>query len=278
MIATRWEKERAAWVLARSRAGTSARRRAELLGRQARRRSRSGAGVAETSLREEITPSLMRRLLTTEEGAKEQLARLILVPVGLVVVGLLVGPALAIAAALYGALWYWSPKIGRLWAWPWLAGGTALFVGGAWLIGRLDTGIGAWVEGLSGLHLYLPVFLPVWGWVQTSLALLLVAAQITRSGWAAVGKGAVPRSEKDKNGNFKKTPEKQKVRLDPLAGVEVEQPAESTQKVALSALILEPEPEPADDEIDDLPPLGNETDNDEPGGDVDDTKKETDHV
>lgn len=221
-VVTRWEKERAAWVLGRSRAGTSARRRAEMLNRRARRLGRSATGVAETSLREEITPPLLRRLLSTDQGTGEQIARFLGLLLGLAIVGLTVGPALALAAAIYGVLWQNAPRIGRLWYWPWLVAGGALALVGVAVIALTDSGTGVWLEsGSMWIHVYLPVFVPFWVWTQLTLALIFAGAHIWRTGWLAVPRGAKPKPVKDKDGNFIKTPDGKKVKLDPLSGVGV---------------------------------------------------------
>ncbi len=141
----------------------------------------------------------------------------------------------------------------------------------------MGSGTGLWMEMPSGLHVYPPVALPVWLWVQTSIALLLVGVQVWQCGWAAVGKGAAPKPEKDKNGEFRKTPEKQKVRLDPLAGVDVKPREQVEEKIPLAALSLAD----SQDEYDDLPPLEDETDTDDEydafEDDVDE-KKENSHA
>ncbi|GAB3563305.1 hypothetical protein [Spelaeicoccus albus] len=247
MSASRWEKERAALVLSRSRPGTSGRRRAEVIGRRARRLGRSGTGVAATSLREDITPPLIRRMLSTDEGTKEQLSRVILVPVAFLIVGLAIGPAMLFAAAAYGLMWALAPRIGRLWAWPWFVAGVLSAVAGVWAQVVIAAGPGAWVEPWPpSLHIYLPVFAPTWLWGQVTLGLFFTALHIRRCGWQAVKQGAAPKPEKDKNGEFLTTPEHKKVKLDPLAGVtsssaskpEPEQPA--PKKVSLPAFTAAP--------------------------------------
>lgn len=221
-VVTRWEKERAAWVLGRSRAGTSARRRAEMLGRRARRLGRSGTGVAETSLREEITPPLFRRLLSTDQGTGEQIARFFGLLLGLAVIGLTVGPALALAAAIYGVLWQNAPRIGRLWYWPWLVAGGASALVGVAVIALAGKGTGVWLaSGSMSVHVYIPMAIPFWVWTQLTLALLFAGGHIWRTGWLAVPVGAKPKPIKDKNGDFIKTPDSKKVKLDPLSGVGV---------------------------------------------------------
>jgi hypothetical protein len=251
MTVSRWEKERAAYLLGRTRPGSSGRRRAEIIGRRARRLGRTSAGLAETSMREDVTPTLFRRMLATSDGPQEKAARLFLVPMFFGIVGLLIGPALLVTAGLYGCLWYISPRIGRLWVWPWLTAGGVLAIGGGVILSLLSAGPGVWVEPWPPtLHIYPPVAVSTWLWTQITLGLLLTGLQVWQSGWAAVRPGAVPTPEKGKDGEFLKTPESKKTRLDPLAGVAVpgdaEKPGTST-RVKLAAFTLDDEPQSAPD-------------------------------
>jgi len=250
---TRWERERAAWVMARSKPGRSSRRRAELLGRRARRLSRGGTGVAESSLHEDVTPPLFRRLLASDEGATEQLLRMLGVPMLYGLAGLLVGPAVAIAAGLYFLRWYRAPKTGRLRAWPWpVAGGISLVLG-AVIQSVIDAGPGAWFTPWPlALHVYLPILVPTWLWVQTTLGLLLTGWLVWANGWAAVPKNAVPKPEKDKHGEFIKTPDKDKAQLNPYVGEKSTPRTKRTQPLAPPKLTLEslaPEPDELDSDI-----------------------------
>ena len=223
----RWEKERSAWLLARSRPGTSRRRRAELLQKQAGRAARRArTGMADAARHEDITPSLFRRLLATDEGAGEQLLRLIFVPAGFALAGLLIGPALFIAAGIYSLLWQQSPKIGRLWDWPWLLAGLVVGVGGASIWHLSGVGPGMWfVAWPMGLHVYLPVLVPTWLGFQLALGLLLTGAQIRESGWAAVkaraGRGKTG-PQKNADGSFKRIADEDVVDLVPFSDPRVE--------------------------------------------------------
>lgn len=218
-IVTRWEKERAAWLMGRSRPGSSARRRAELLGRRARRLSRGGSGVAQTSLHEDVTPSLFRRSLSTNDGAGEQLLRMIGVPILFGLALLVVGPAIAIGAGLYHLRWREAPKVGRLQDWPWIVAGALSLVMGIAAQVYIDVGPGAWlVLWPLALHVYLPILLPTWVWAQLTLGLFVAGWYVHSNGWAAVPKSAAPKAEKDKNGEFIKTAEKDKIRLGSLDG------------------------------------------------------------
>ena len=248
MAVSRWEKERSQFLLGRTRPGSSGRRRAETIGRRAKRIGRTGAGLSEAAAREDVTPCLFRRMLKTDQGAKEQSARLVMVPMLFGAVGLIVGPAIAVAAALYGLLWYRSPRIGRLWAWPWLATGGVLLT--AWAVAFAMPGSNVWAEGMT-LHVYLPWGVSMWLAGQLALGLLLTGLQIRACGWKVVHAGAAPKPMTDSEGNFLKTPGHQKVALEPLAGAEAVEAAPAPAKTSRrlpAMVIVPPEPQPFDDE------------------------------
>lgn len=188
----------------------------------------------------------------TDDGAGEQLLRFAAVPTLFGLVLLAVGPAFAIAACLYGLQWKRAPKTGRLLAWPWfIASGLSLMVGIV-LQSLANAGPGAWfVPWPPALHVYLPVLIPSWVWVQSVLGLVLTGWLVRANGWAAVSKGAVPKPDKDRNGGFIPTPERNKVRLDPAVvaaanpGAKTE-PAQKLPKFALSAVIPQDEAPLAD--------------------------------
>lgn len=262
MAASRWEKQRGAWLIAQSRPGTSRRRRGEMLTRRARRMSRGGTGVDEASLREDITEPLWRRLLSTDEGAGEQLARMALVPAGYALVALTVGMAIAIAAVLYGLLWALTPRIGRLWTWPWLIAGAVLAAVGVVILGGT-----AWVPATITPDLIVTFDWPgialAWLWTQLAIALVLTGLRIRASGWPAVPKHAVPKPEKDRDGQFRKTADKDKVRLDPLAGMaaaDAPTREKPVKKISLSEALTDG-PEPTTDmEPDEEPVFSDEED------------------
>lgn len=237
MAATRWERERSAWLMERSRPGTMRRRRAEMLGLQARKATRGSAGIDQMSMREDITPPLWRRLLVTEDGVGERLTRLIGVPVLYGTVGLVVGPAMLVAAGIYKVLWSHAPKIGRLWAWPWLVAGVLL-----WVIQGLSFSFWGPMAMVTvvpwplGLDMNVAEVFASWLLWQTSLGLVFTGAHILRSGWMAVKPGAVPKPDKDKNGQFRVTPDYEKVKLDPYGEHEAERAQDnSPAKISLSA-------------------------------------------
>lgn len=243
MTVSRWEKERSQFLLGRTRPGSSGRRRAETIGRRAKRIGRTGAGLSEAAAREDVTPSLFRRMLKTDQGAKEQGARIFLVPILFLTVGLFIGPAIAVAAAVYGALWHRSPQIGRLWAWPWLTASGVLLT--AWAIVFAMPGSNVWAEGMT-LHVYLPWGVSMWLGSQIALGLMFTGVQIRWCGWAVVHAGAAPKPTQDSDGNFLETPEDQKVALDALAGIEKvdEAPAPAKTTSRLPAMVIRQPPEP----------------------------------
>ncbi|GAA4525579.1 hypothetical protein GCM10023160_18680 [Brachybacterium paraconglomeratum] len=258
-VVSRWEKERAAWLMGRSQPGRSSRRRAELLGRRARRLSRGGTGISETSLHEDVTPPLFRRWLTTSDGAGEQLARLIFVPLLFAIAWLVAWPAVAIGAGLYYLRWKKAPTIGRLLDWPWFVAGVAVGIAGAALWHLSGVGPGLWfVPWPVAVHVYLPVFVPTYLCVQTTAGLLLTGWLVHANGWAAVPKGAAPKPEKDKNGEYLKVAEKDKVRLASRVGTTDkkdspapgEKPDAAPKKIALSTMSQEAATPPANKEED----------------------------
>lgn len=189
-------------------------------------------------MREDVTPTLFRRMLVTNEGSQEKIARIVLVPLLFGGVGLTIGPAIAVAAALYALMWIRSPRIGNLWSWPWFVAGSLVAIGGGLGLSAYTSAPGLWIQPYPpSIHVYPPVLVPTWLWSQISLGLLFTGVQIRWSGWAAVRPDAVAKPEKDSNGKFAKTPEKRKVRLDPLAGapVNTEPAPERPIKVKLAA-------------------------------------------
>lgn len=223
MNAQRWEKERSAWLLARSRPGTSRRRRSELLQRRSARAARlARTGVADSSRHEDITPPLFRRMLATDEGSGERLLRFIAVPLLFALAWLALWPAALLAAGVYFLLWRSAPRIGRLWAWPWFAAGLLLLGGGAAVRELSGLGPGAWfVAWPPALHVHLPVLVPTCLWAQAGLGLLLAGMLVRESGWAAVkpgsGRGKTA-AKKNADGSFAKVADEDLVVLAPFAG------------------------------------------------------------
>lgn len=211
MSTHRWERERAAHLLAGSRPGTDRRRRAELLARAARRGAREGTGVSQSTLVDEVTPSRWCRMTTDEDGSRP-LGKKVRAGFGYAVVGAVAGAGLAAGRGLYEVLARVSPRIGRLWAWPWVAAAGALAV--ALALAGVPFGFGLRMDRrfpLSLLH-YGPW--PAWLLWQVAIALASVGYLVWAWGWAAVPRGAVAPPEKNKDGSFRATPDDKKIRLD----------------------------------------------------------------
>lgn len=209
----RWERERAAWLLAHSKPGGSLRRRAEILARAARRGSRAGAGLATPAAQDEITPSTWLRLTRDSSGERHHRVRYGLLA-GLL--ALLIGPGWLLGCAAYRfALLPLSSRIGRLWWWPWaVAAGIALVA--RWLLTDwpllvVSLGAGRYFPADFISIGAFPLAYVTW---QLTVALVVVAVEIVVWGWMGVSKGAVPKSERNKDGSFRATPDKEKYQLD----------------------------------------------------------------
>ena len=181
-----WASERAAWLLAHSRPGTSRRRRAELLGQRARRDHRAATGVADSGMHEDVTPTLFRRMTTTDDGAGEKLARAVGVPLLFAGVLALTGPGILGTRILYTRAVTQSPERGPLSPMRWYLAGAGLAVLGAllcWWIQPVVVTYHLWLGPLV-IH-WLPVLL-VGLWLQGSIALLGTGVWFTENGWAGV--------------------------------------------------------------------------------------------
>lgn len=217
MSAAPWYRERAAYLMGRSRAGTSARRRAEILAREARRAQRSGVGVGEAVAQDELTPPLWRRA-TGKEGRGWFVKGALTLVAALVAV--VAGPGIAIGRyGIYEVLVRWvAPRIGRLHWWPWATVAAALLAV-RWFVADWPLlGIGAanryypweWVT-LGGLG----------GWLQFQAvaALAATAFSVWAWGWAGVPKGAVAPPERNRDGSFYVPDENKRVALSESAPV-----------------------------------------------------------
>ncbi len=209
-MTSRWERERSAWCLAHSRAGTSARRRAELLARADRRGQRDTHGLTAAVAQDEVTSPLWRRV-ALGEGRSPIKA---ITYAGVVVLGGIVGGVGAgIGYGVYQALWRYSPRIGRLWAWPWAAAAGVLAVA-AW---TLDLPLGVGLQFTRHFPTDLVRIGPWGAWAawQLVIALATVAWLVRAWGWAGVPRNAVTPNPRRKDGSFKSTPDSRKVALDP---------------------------------------------------------------
>lgn len=219
-IVSRWEKERAAWLLARSKPGRPRRRRAELLARRGRQLARGGTSAGESPFHDDATERLFTRLMRTEEGSADKLARVILVPVAYAAVWLLLGGAIAAAGLIYRVLWALAPRIGRLWQWPWAVAAAGAGIAGSLLLEHgSPVDVSVWPRYMV-VYVDWTLFWANWAWIQLSAGLLVTCLWIRETGWPAVPAHAARRPETDKHGAFLKTPDRQKARMDPLAGVQ----------------------------------------------------------
>ncbi|QHN29427.1 hypothetical protein GII32_02530 [Gordonia amarae] len=215
----RWERERAGELAKGERPASARRRRSQVLSRRADRRARSGIGIGASAAGDDIVPPWWRRALS-EQDAGEGLARLIAMAVlGALAAGL-VGAGVAAGRGIYWLMERCSPRIGRLWWWPWA---TAAVVIGAVL---------KFLGPLTGPSLKLiPRFPMVWPdltfgeWVaswaawQLVIALSATAFFIRAWGWAAVPRKAVESSKPNADGTWRETPEAEKIDIgyDPSA-------------------------------------------------------------
>ncbi|GAA4658884.1 hypothetical protein [Gordonia humi] len=215
-MTSRWERERSAWVLAHSRAGTSARRRAELLARADRRGQRDQHGLAAAVAQDETTAPLWRRVALGEGRSP---IKAITYAGACLVGGIVGGVGAGIGYGAYRGLWQTSPKIGRLWTWPWAA---AAGIGAVSLL-ALDVPLGVSVQFTRRFPLDLVQIGPWWSWAgwQLVIALATVAWLIRAWGWAGVPKNAAVRDPRKKDGSFKATPDHAKVALDPEDDMDV---------------------------------------------------------
>lgn len=257
MSAAPWYRERAAHLMGKSRAGTSARRRAEILAREARRAQRAGVGVGEAVAQDELTPTLWRRVMAKDLhwGLK---AVFILAAATVLAVG---GAGALLGRWIYEAVVKWvSPRLGRLIWWPWAVAAAAMLIA-RWVLTewpKVGLGVGRYIPGS---------FTGGWAaWAQWQLvvALATVAFMIWAWGWAAVPKGAIAPPEKNKDGSFYVPKTKHKLAPDedePVEPVASNEPAAPKREIPLVKLSVDDEEEglpPAD-----LPPSPDSSNNEE---------------
>lgn len=209
----RWERERGRYLKeSGGKAGNSRRRRSQQLLAKAHRAHRAGLGVGRAEIADDPIPPFYRRW-TSDTDVDESMRRWVLIGLCGSVAAVLVGPGVAAGYGLYRRLEARSPKIGRLWVWPWLAAAVVALVI-LWAGGLLTFG--------AGLHTipYLPLVWPGMGlvefvisWVcwQAVIALAATAYYIRAWGWAAVPAGAVVPPKQNPDGTWRETPEAEKV-------------------------------------------------------------------
>lgn len=195
---SRWESERAAWILGRS-SSKSAQRRADLLKARARKVSRTGAGVEGASTATRITPWWGHRMVRyMAEKESERAWRTVLLGLILLVLAVTVGPAWLLAKGLYGAAWAVSPKTNGL-RWWWFAPVAAISAFAVYL-GGWETSVLSWHGREFSAFMHLPwpslnetAYLAV----QVPIAFALATWWVWSWGWEAVG-GGVGASSKPK--------------------------------------------------------------------------------
>jgi hypothetical protein len=250
MTQSRWERERADWLLTRSKEGWPRRRRAMVLSLRANRITRCESGVGDSSFHDDVPDRLFARLCKSSEGEIDRLARVLVVTTLYAATWLTAGPAIALAALIYRCLWIAAPRIGRLLTWPWSVSAAAVgLVGGMLLDHGNPFDVSVWPRYFV-VHLDETLFLSNWIWLELTLGLLLTALFIRESGWAAVAKRAARKPETNKHGHYIETPDQDKVRLDPLGGVDFEDAETAVQGTSAIASVVAAEIEPdfADDD------------------------------
>ena len=212
----RWERERGAWVEAHAREGTSASRRYQLLARADRRNQRGEHGLGAVIASDEVTAPLWRRIML---GEGKSPLKAITYAGAVVVGGIVSGVGVAVGYGVYQTLWLYSPRIGRLWMWPWAAAAAI----GALVLWLLDAPFGVSIRFTWHFPSDTVQIGPWWAWVawQLVIALAVTAWLIRAWGWAGVPKKAVIRNPRRKDGSFKPTPNHAKVSLDPERDVTV---------------------------------------------------------
>lgn len=173
-MADRFEKERAAWVLARAGRRPGARRRGELLALRARRDERDMVGAGDSALTDVATPGLFRRSVMREEGPANIIGWFVLTVSWMFWVGVFAGPAIALAHLAYGLWWTLVPRVGRLRRMPLLVAAVVTAGLSVALWGPL-VGDGWRTRVLAGYLM-----------VQVVAGLALAAWLVHARGWAAV--------------------------------------------------------------------------------------------
>ncbi|WOC14316.1 hypothetical protein [Gordonia sp. MP11Mi] len=213
-----WARERAAWLMHRSRPGTSARRRAEILARSARQGSRASTGVDAAPMQDELTPPMWRRVGTGEEAGT---GRKVVLLLGATTAALAVGPGCALGAGLYRGRVALVSKFGRL-RWQFWAG-TATAALAVLMLAGVPFGVRLRFDRHFPVNML--DYGPWWAWVlwQTAIALGVVGYLARAWGWPGVAKPERSGSTQQADGTWAVTVDEAKAReLDPYAGAEAE--------------------------------------------------------
>lgn len=192
MSASRWEKDRSAWLKARAGHRLGARRRAEQLAVTARQHERLEAGVGDSAFGEVTTRNVFYRSVHREEGAANLAGWFIWTLIWMSATYVLVGPALLIGLGAYGLWWRKVEGWGRMRSMPYFkAAGAVAAVGVAILTAHslLAT------EGVTQIHIGPwqawpldggPTFLAGYLWLQLVLGLVRAGSRVRAWGWPAV--------------------------------------------------------------------------------------------
>lgn len=177
MAETRFERERAAWVLSRAGRRAANRRRGELLAQRARRMNRDVVGAGESGFGEVVTRGRIYRSVFREDGAGNTLGWAAWTSIWVFWTVLLLGPALVLAGLTYGLWWALVPRVGHLRPWPYVvaAGACASVGAAAWTVWR--------PQGWAAL---------LWAYLlaQVVLGFLRAAYLVRANGWSVVQKKA----------------------------------------------------------------------------------------
>lgn len=189
MSQDRHEQERANWLLAHDAGWHMAdRRMANKLKMRAVAKSRSKAGAAESAHHESQLRWIGSRFIARGENEKERFFRLVWLGVGLAVLILTIGPALALSWLCYVVGTHVALSRGGVpHRAPWFIAAVVAAVAGGIAnaaIGFVSPfGVIAWPPQLV---IYLPVALRMGLWIQVTLALVLTAWHLRRHGWPGV--------------------------------------------------------------------------------------------
>ncbi|GAB2636057.1 hypothetical protein GCM10027169_00230 [Gordonia jinhuaensis] len=231
---SRWEAERADFLRDGAAPESSALMRADKLTRAAVRAGRAEAGLSGATSHAGVGRSWWYRQTHGSGGERRRIGKL---GVLAVLAAVWVGPGVLLGHGVYRALQWASPRIGRLWAWPWLVAAGALLVG-RWIasaylhLGWPKLGVGL------GTGRYFPAdfigFGGLLGYLQWSLVVACATAAwaIRAWGWAAVPRRAVAPSAKNRDGSWREIPDSERI------GFEV---------YGADELLPEPEPIAVDD-------------------------------
>lgn len=194
MSATRWEKDRSAWLKARAGHRLGARRRAEQLAVTARQHERLEAGVGDSAFGEVTTRNVFYRSVHREEGAANLAGWFVWTLIWMSATYVLVGPALLIGLGAYGLWWRKVEGWGRMRSMPYFkAAGAVAAVGVAILTAHSLLATEGVTQILAGPWQAWPLegdaaFLTAYLWLQLMLGLVRAGWRVRAWGWPAVAR------------------------------------------------------------------------------------------